>query len=62
MGFHAGYNEFEGDSINEFPKGMEHRLYSSLMVQGRYADLDKAKHNAQYRNYLLENFEDDMPY
>ncbi len=62
MGFHEENSSYEGDSFDEFPRGMEHRLYSSLMMQGRYADLDKAKHNAQYRNYLLENSEDDMPF
>ena len=58
--FREGFSEsasfgYEGGR----PGGMEHRLYSSLMASGRYADLDKAKHNEQYRNYLLSNMEDD---
>lgn len=52
----------EGGYGEGFPGGMEHRLYSKLMADGRYADLDKAKHNEQYRNYLLENYDEDMPF
>ena len=58
--FGEGYSEgasfgYEGGR----PGGLEFRLYSSLMASGRYADLDKAKHNEQYRNYLLSNLDDD---
>ena len=66
--FQSGYPSSEHSFENEFGEGsfgyggrsLEHHLYSSLMSQGRYAELDKAKHNEQYRNYLLENFEGDV--
>lgn len=32
------------------------------MNEERYAELDKAKHNEQYRSYLLENFDEDTPF
>ena len=62
-----GRNRFEGGSQNEafsddFPGGMEQRLFNKLMTDGNYADLDKAKHNPQYRSYLMENYEDEMPF
>ena len=44
----------------QFPPGRERKLFSSLMAQERYADIDKAKHNPHYLNYLMENFEDDF--
>lgn len=58
---------FRGDPFEDrpqpaFPPGMERRLFSSLMAQERYSDIDKAKHNPHYLNYLLENYEDDLPY
>ena len=49
---------FEDRSQRSFPPGMERRLFSNLMAEERYADIDKAKHNPHYLNYLLENFED----
>ncbi len=33
------------------------RLFSKLAAEGRYADIDKAKHNEQYKKYLLENLD-----
>lgn len=53
---------YAGDSEGGMPGGMEQRLYSRLLSDGRYSDLDKAKHNPQYRSYLLENYDDDMPF
>ena len=58
--FETHEGEFGSDS--GMPRELEHRLYSSLMTSGRYAELDKAKHNAQYRSYLLSNMDDDMPF
>lgn len=58
--FQNEYQSFEHEgSFGYGGRSLEHHLYSSLMTQGRYAELDKAKHNEQYRNYLLENFEGD---
>ena len=50
------------ESFGSFSGGMEQRLYSRLMTDGRYADLDKAKHNPQYRSYLMENYESETPF
>lgn len=63
-GFQSTFYEGQGqgDFESEIPGGMEQRLYNKLMSAGNYADLDKAKHNPQYRNYLLENYEDEMPF
>ncbi len=60
--FDEGFGE--GTSFGYGGRSLEHHLYSSLMSRGKYAELDKAKHNEQYRNYLLENFEgdDDFPF
>ena len=59
FGFEYGRSNRPFGYESRRPGGLEHRLYSSLMESGRYAELDKAKHNEQYRNYLLANFEDD---
>lgn len=45
-----------------FPGVLQQRLFSRLMAQERYADLDKAKHNPHYLNYLLETEEEDLPF
>lgn len=60
-------NAFQNPCLEEefsggYPGGMQQRLYNRLMSDGRYSDLDKAKHNPQYRNYLLENYDDEMPF
>ena len=34
------------------------RLYQSLEEKGDFATLDKAKHNEQFRQFLLTNFEE----
>ncbi len=34
------------------------RVFQRLAEQGRFADIDKARHNNHYRDYLLENQED----
>lgn len=56
-----GNSPFGGYEGGPF-RGREQRLYSRLMAEERYADLDKAKHNEQYRSYLLENFDDETPF
>ena len=49
----------EGFGPNHSPEARkEERLFSKLEAEGRFADIDKAKHNEQYKNYLLENLED----
>ncbi len=62
-GFAGGTSfDYSGQGYGDgFDRGHVHRLYSRLMTNGQYAELDKAKHNEQYRNYLLENYEDDSP-
>lgn len=35
------------------------RLYQRLEKRGEFAELDKAKRNTYYRNYLLANFEEE---
>lgn len=42
------------------PANRSHQLFSKLEREGKYAEIDKAKHNEHYLNYLLENFEDDF--
>lgn len=63
--FEPEEGSFSGDPFEDrpqmrFPPGRERKLFSSLMAQERYADIDKAKHNPHYLNYLMENFEDDF--
>ena len=39
------------------------RMYQGLAAQGKYSQIDKAKHDKNYRNYLLQNYdENDMGY
>ena len=58
-GMSEGYGRPEGFGPNHSPEARkEERLFSKLEAEGRFADIDKAKHNEQYKNYLLENFEE----
>ncbi len=51
-------NRPEGFGPNHSPEARkEERLFSKLEAEGRFADIDKAKHNEQYKNYLLENLD-----
>lgn len=61
-GEETGGPPFGEGGADIFRRGMQQRLYSRLMAEERYADLDKAKHNPHYLNYLLENYEEDLPY
>ncbi len=55
----AGYGyRPEGFGPSHSPEARKaERLFSKLAAEGRYADIDKAKHNEQYKNYLLENLD-----
>lgn len=55
----GGFGMNEGFGPNHSPEARkEERLFSRLEAEDRFADIDKAKHNEQYKNYLLENFEE----
>ena len=55
-------DNFEGGMQEIFEARREEKLFQKLMSEGRYAELDKAKHNKGYRSYLLSNLEDDDPF
>jgi len=53
-------NETGGYGMNQGFDGVDmrvSRLYEALENKGEFAMLDKAKHNENYRNYLLENLD-----
>ena len=56
------YREMNQETENEyeFDPGVDHRcarLYELLEQRGEYAELDKAKRNEHYREFLLENLD-----
>lgn len=61
--FHSDYGmgPGEGESMEErFKARRAEQMYQRLAEQGRFSEIDKAKHNEHYRDYLLENFEDEL--
>lgn len=52
-------NDFEGSMEDMMLARRAEKLYRTLSEKGEFAKLDKARHNEQYRNYLLQNFEDE---
>lgn len=58
FGMNTGYGGPEGFGPAHSPEARkEERLFSKLEAEGRFADIDKARHNEQYKNYLLENLD-----
>ena len=53
---------FADNSPSMEERMLEHRaqrMYQSLAMQGKFSQIDKAKHDKNYRNYLLQNFDED---
>lgn len=55
-----GEEDFDDGGQEIFEARREAKLYQELARQGRYADMDKARHNKGYRNYLMLNMDDEQ--
>lgn len=55
-GFEA-FNEMSGQ--DRFMEFRAEQMYRKLAEKGEFSQIDKAKHNANYRNYLLANYDSD---
>lgn len=58
----SGFDEFGGfGEMSGHDRFMEYRaeqMYRSLAEKGEFGEIDKAKHNENYRNYLLANYDE----
>lgn len=51
-----GFPEMSGQ--DRFMEFRAEQMYRKLAEKGEFAEIDKAKHNSNYRNYLLSNFDE----